>query len=188
MLKTIKAPCNLKDLDGWLLEECQEIASIHEKHLLFELGKYIESYVCWAKSSLLLWEGCDRVQKEKGKQLYHQYPEKIKNEAKAEGVELDSRSNGPAVVAYLIAGGERPWRYDLKRGWSIHHIYNGRHPYIGCEKTLHAVKDGQHFTQSAGLVAIHPIADAVYDEYPFMAWRLRAEAYLRFGYDPDGVF
>jgi hypothetical protein len=26
------------------------------------------------------------------------------------------------------------------------------------------------------------------DEYPFFAWSLRAEAFNRFGYDPDGVF
>lgn len=26
------------------------------------------------------------------------------------------------------------------------------------------------------------------DEYPFFAWLLRAEAFRRFGYDPDGVF
>lgn len=44
------------------------------------------------------------------------------------------------------------------------------------------------FTQSAGLVAIHPIADALADEFAIFAWRLRAESFLRFGYDPEGVF
>jgi hypothetical protein len=37
-------------------------------------------------------------------------------------------------------------------------------------------------------VAIHPIADALFDEFPVFAWFLRAHAYLRFGYDPDRVF
>jgi len=53
---------------------------------------------------------------------------------------------------------------------------------------LHAVKDGKHFTQAAGLVAIHPVAEALKDEYFYVAWRLRHEAFLRFGYDPDRVF
>ena len=53
---------------------------------------------------------------------------------------------------------------------------------------LHAVKEGKHFTQPAGLFAIHPIAEALKDEYFYFAWLLRHEAFLRFGYDPDAVF
>jgi len=45
-----------------------------------------------------------------------------------------------------------------------------------------------HFSQSAGLIAVHPIADGLADEFPFFAWLLRAESFNRFGYDPDGVF
>ena len=30
------------------------------------------------------------------------------------------------------------------------------------------------------------MADALCDEFPLMAWYLRAQAYIRFGYDPDG--
>ncbi len=43
-------------------------------------------------------------------------------------------------------------------------------------------------TQAAGLVAIHPVAEALKDEYSCFAWLLRREAFLRFGYDPDMVF
>jgi hypothetical protein len=32
------------------------------------------------------------------------------------------------------------------------------------------------------------VADSLCDELPLFAWRLRAEAFIRFGYDPDGVF
>ena len=42
--------------------------------------------------------------------------------------------------------------------------------------------------QSAGLVAIHPVAEALKDEYSYFAWLLRHEAFLRFNYDPDSVF
>jgi len=38
------------------------------------------------------------------------------------------------------------------------------------------------------LIATHPVADALCDEFPFFAWLLRAESFRRFGYDPDGVF
>lgn len=41
---------------------------------------------------------------------------------------------------------------------------------------------------SAGLVAIHPMADVLADEFGVFAWRLRAEAFRRFGYDPEGAF
>ena len=37
---------------------------------------------------------------------------------------------------------------------------------------MRAVMDPRHFTQSAGV----------------FAWRLRAEAFVRFGYDPEGTF
>jgi hypothetical protein len=51
----------------------------------------------------------------------------------------------------------------------------------------HAVKDGRHFTQSAGLVVVHPIAEAPEDECFHFAWLLRYEALLRFGCDPDAA-
>jgi hypothetical protein len=38
------------------------------------------------------------------------------------------------------------------------------------------------------LVAVHPIADALYEEDPEFAELLRRESFTRFGYDPDGLF
>jgi hypothetical protein len=101
---------------------------------------------------------------------------------------LDTRANGPAVVAFQIAGGTRPGRFGSFNAWSIHHVYSGKFPYIGRTNRTHAIKEGRHFTQSAGLIATHPVADALCDEFPFFAWLLRAESFRRFGYDPDGVF
>jgi hypothetical protein len=91
-------------------------------------------------------------------------------------------------LAAGIAGGDRPQRVSPGREWSIHHIYDGKFPAPGKTETRHAVKDGRYFTEAAGLVAIHPIADALADEVPYFAWRLRREAFDRFGLDPDGVF
>ena len=53
---------------------------------------------------------------------------------------------------------------------------------------LHAVKEGKHFTQPAGLFAIRPVAEAPKDECSHSAWLLRHEAFPRFDYDPDSVF
>ena len=54
--------------------------------------------------------------------------------------------------------------------------------------SLHAVKNGRHFTQSAGLFATRPVAEAPRDEYFHFARLLRHEAFLRFGCDPGAVF
>jgi len=43
-------------------------------------------------------------------------------------------------------------------------------------------------TRSAGLVAVHPIAEPPRDECFRFAWLLGREAFLRFAYDPDTVF
>jgi hypothetical protein len=112
----------------------------------------------------------------------------IKNLAKARAIDLDTRHNGPAIAAFHFAGGTRPIRFGSKNSWSIHHLYSGKFPHFKSGATLHAAKQGDHFTQSAGLVAVHPLADAVSDEFPFVAWWLRAQAFIRFGYDPDRVF
>ncbi|MGH2361673.1 MAG: hypothetical protein ACRDGM_14170 [bacterium] len=108
--------------------------------------------------------------------------------AKARRVVLDTRPNGPAIASFVLAGGTRPERFGSSNAWSVHHLYSGKFPYIGRETTTHAAKECNHFTQSAGLVAAHPVADALVDEFPFFAWFLRAQAHLLFGYDPDGVF
>lgn len=50
------------------------------------------------------------------------------------------------------------------------------------------MKDGQLFTEAAGLVALHPVADSLADECAYFAWWLRQQAYERFGFDPDRVF
>jgi len=70
----------------------------------------------------------------------------------------------------------RPLRYTLD-GWP-----NG--PAIAA----FCIAGGVRPAQSAGVVAVHPVADALVDEFPFFTWLLRARAYQKFGYDPDGAF
>ena len=154
--------------------------SIPVKKIITEVWEHKTEFIRWPSRALLLWEGCVRTR-------YHNYPEEIRKKLRSKRIPIDSRSNGPAIMAYLYAGGERPKRTN-NQGWAIHHVYNGKFPLKTNGKTLHAVKEGKHFTQSAGLVAMHPIAHALADEYFYFAWLLRHEAFLRFGYDPDNVF
>jgi len=151
-----------------------------EKKIIDEVWERRADYVKWPIEARLLWPGCVRTK-------YHRIPDRIKEEARSREVQVDSRSNGPAVMSFLLAGGKRPKRSN-RQGWHIDHIYDTKFPWPTKGRSLHAVKNGKHFTQAAGLVAVHPIAESLKDEYFHFAWLLRREAFLRFGYDPDAVF
>lgn len=179
--------CDLDDLRGWLEVEIGSIPLLSHRKVLLEVSSNLDAYVRWPQRAELLWHGCDRRRQNAQQKKYHSYPSQLKAALPTHRFQ-DRRSNGPAVIAFTVAGGERPSRSN-GRGWNIHHLYDGQFPYPDNLKTpLQAVKDPRHFTQSAGLVAVHPIADALADEVAAFAWLLRAESFLRFGYDPDGVF
>jgi hypothetical protein len=72
-------------------------------------------------------------------------------------------------------------------GWHFHHIYDGTSPLGRGKKTLSARHHGLHFTQTAGMVAIHPIVEALYDYFPCIKRTLRARSFKKFEYDPDGI-
>ncbi len=117
------------------------------------------------------------------------YPPELEDEITRLGLPVDRRNNGPAIISFLISGGERPKRpYPSRWGWTIHHIYDGKHPRFPFEKVPHAVHDPALFTDSAGLVAVHPLADYVAMREPLLAWLLRWEAFRRFKFDPMDVF
>lgn len=180
--------CDLKDLEGWFSREVSRIPSEPEKAVLTNVSENLGSFVRWAAEAILLWPGCNRVPESGRRQRYFSYPDHIKKLARAQSIVLDTRANGPAVASFLLAGGERPQRFGSSNAWSIHHLYSGKFPYRGNQETTHATKDCNHFTQSAGLVAVHPVADSLTDEFPFFTWLLRAKAFAKFGYDPDHVF
>jgi len=152
---------------------------------LLELVDYVwwkkDLFIKWPERSFLFMPGSVRIN-------YHEYGAAQKARLKAAGIKPDSRSNGPAIMAYLLAGGHRPGRAKPNKQWSIHHIYDGHFPAKGKSVSTRAVNDGRYFTEAAGLVAIHPIADALADEVPYFAWLLRFEAYQRYDFDPDDVF
>lgn len=185
---SLNGPCRFEDLDCWFLGELKQISSKKEKQVLRVVGANLNSFVRWANKAILLWPGCARVPEEGETQKYFRYPDHLRALIRAAGVPLDTRANGPAIASFLLAGGERPKRFGSSNAWSIHHLYSGKFPYCAIDVTTHAAKNGKHFTQSAGRIAAHPVADALVDEFPFFTWLLRANAYHRFGYDPDQVF
>lgn len=186
--KGILEPCDLSDLGGWFARELAQVPSRAEQAILSTVAGELDAFLRWPREAVLLWPGCNRVAPPGKRQAYFSYPIHIRRWARASCITLDTRPNGPAIAAFVLAGGSRPERFGSSNAWSVHHLYSGKFPYIGQETTTHAAKESHHFTQSAGLVAAHPVADALGDEFPFFAWLLRGQAYVRFGYDPDGVF
>lgn len=156
----------------------------HSIPIVRHVLSHLDQFVRWPQRARLLWDGCIRKKKEER----YTYPEHIRQEASACWFDVDGRSNGPAILAYQLSGGGRPPRLGKNHGWTIHHVYDGNNPWEGRNRSAHAVKDGQLFTHSGGLVAIDPIADAMASEYALVAWVLRHQCYQRLGFDPDEVF
>jgi len=172
----------MEDLDQRLSRKFNELSEI-EKRIIQEVWNNKDCFIKWPKEGKLFLPGLIRPKKG-----FHKYPQKIVEELKSKKIRPDPRTNGPAVMSYLSAGGERPARREGGQDWAIHHIYDGKFPFEQGLTSLKAVEHGEHFTHSAGLVAVHPIAEALADEYFYFAWLLRRESYLRFNYDPDKVF
>jgi hypothetical protein len=184
----IAAHCDFQDLDRWVAKELDAIDNVAIREAVTVVCDNLDEFVRFPERAILLWHGCDRVARDGKRQKYHCYPDAIRRLAKQRAMTLDARPNGPAIASFLIANGHRPSRTGSSNAWSIHHLYSGKYPYFDRDSTTHAQKHGAHFTQSAGLIAAHPIADSLCDEFPFFSWLLRAKAFCRFGYDPDSVF
>lgn len=184
----LRSPCDLGDLQGWYESELKAITQPGATQILRTLLSNLDGFVNYPKRPLLLWMGCARTRQKGATGKMFRYPAELKELAKDLKAPLDPRRNGPAILAFAAGGGVRPLRSGSKNAWHIHHLYSGKFPYIERVETLHAASADLHFTQSAGLVAIHPLADAAADEYPCFAWLLRAHSFLLFGYDPDAAF
>jgi len=89
----------------------------------------------------------------------------------------------PAKIAFQLAGGTIP------EGWSLCHLYQGDYPFEGRSAPLNALNRGDHFSQSAGIVAVGS-GDMASDEMErgCIVKTLRWVAYSKFGYDPDHYF
>ncbi len=172
------------DRPAWLLSEIGRLEGAHVRRIVSDICESLLDLARWPSGAQLFWDGCVR----NSNRAYHVYSPEQKLVLRSAGVVGDGRPNGPAIAAFNLSGGTRPPRHGSHNLWSIHHIYSGKFIYPGKSSTLHASKEGRHFTQSAGLVALHPLADAAADEFPLVSWLLRSAAYDLFRYDPDAVF
>jgi hypothetical protein len=157
-----------------------------ETTAVLALWREKDSWFRWPKESAVLQRGWKRHGDGNRDDCYRYNPELIQR-LKQKNLKPDGRNNGPAILSFLMAGGQRPVLGD--EGWPIHHIYDGQavNPYTRA-KILHAVQDEDHFTHSAGLVALHPAAHFVAHQSKLLAWLLRWEAFCRFKYDPNKIF
>jgi len=148
-----------------------------------------ETYFRWPKKQRIISKEWVRHKDGRKKDCYN-YPPQLVDEIKRAGLPVDRRNNGPAIISFLLAGGERPLRpFPSRWGWTIHHIYDGQHPRFQDQQVPHAINDPKLFTDSRGLVAVHPFADYIAMREPLLAWLLRWEAFRRFsGFDPMRVF
>jgi hypothetical protein len=145
-----------------------------------------ETWFRWPTESKLLRRGWTRHSDGKRNDCYS-YDAELIQRLNQKNLEPDGRNNGPAILSFRMAGGDRPC--SCGEGWPIHHIYDGQAFIPGDQQTiLHAVQDGDHFTHSGGLVALHPAAHFIAHESELLGWLLRWEAYRRFEYDPDNIF
>jgi hypothetical protein len=171
-------------LPPWITELADSIPS-WIRGVVDQVWANRSNFIRWPCEPLVFAEGCirDGVR-------FHRYSNAQRERLRAAGIRSpDTMSNGPAVMAYRLAGGHRPTRESRQHVWSIHHVYDGQFTSpIATTPTVRAVAHPVYFTHSAGLVAIHPIADALADEFAYFAWLLRYEAFVRFQFDPDRVF
>lgn len=175
-------PVDWENLGGWIRIQINTIPKAPVNGVICQVLDHLDEFVKFPEKSVLLWSGCYRHGRA------HDFPGPLKESLAKQKVKPNSLTNGPAINAFLFAGGKRPNSNQPGRGWNIHHLYDGMITYHARESSLHAVKDGNHFTQSAGLVAVHPVADALCNEVPAFAWYLRGLSLQKFGYDPDGVY
>ncbi len=99
-----------------------------------------------------------------------------------------------AAAAFRFAGGTIP-QMPYAGGWSLRHLYDGtfdhydeEHFYGAGQQRINALQDHRHFTQAAGMVAVHPVVNQLWPIYPWIVYTLRARAAVTLHYDPDRVF
>jgi len=85
-----------------------------------------------------------------------------------------------AVSAFRYAGGCKPESPQGADCWQIRHLYSLDGFPLREQK--------YHFTQSADLVAVHPVVQCLMEQYPCIAKTLQARVFCAFQYDPANQF
>jgi hypothetical protein len=146
---------------------------------LEEIEALLLGWIRWPKDASLLWDGCVRMS------APYVYPGLLQRRI-PHGVIMDRRmNNGPGRTAFHAGGGSCP------EGWMCHHIYDRWYspwPREGKPLVGGAVAVGRHFTQSAGIAAVHPTVNIDAHGDTTVSRFLKLLAFLKFGYDPEQRF
>ncbi|MEI9961737.1 MAG: hypothetical protein WDM76_11570 [Limisphaerales bacterium] len=189
LVETIDSRSQWRDVPLWLQRMARDRYNVGVQSAV-AIWRQRETYIRWPKEKRILSQDWVRHPDGSKKDCYD-YPPNLAKEITQAGFKVDGRNNGPAILSFLLAGGDRPRRpYPSRWGWTIHHIYDGQHPTprFSQRRVPHAASDSKLFTDSRGLVAIHPVVDYIVMHEPLLAWLLRWEAFNRFGFDPMNVF
>ncbi len=92
-----------------------------------------------------------------------------------------------AAAGFRYGGGVVPQAPPEADGWKTRHLYAGA-PALAAGVAFDATRDPNHYTQSAGIVAVHPVVDHLMALHPCMVFTLRWRAFDAFRYDPANYF
>jgi hypothetical protein len=183
----LDSPSRWEDVPEWIRAMADNRSSVAVQSAM-AIWNQRNTYIRWPKKKRLLLPGTTRHPDGNNQHCYD-YPEELVRELNDAGLPDDRRNNAPAILVFQLTGGDRPRRpYPSSWAWTIHHIYDGKHPSPNGVPVSRAVSDGKLFSEAAGLVAVHPLADYVATNEPLLAWLLRWEAFNRFRFDPMNIF
>ena len=106
-LKVLDKGTSSIDIEKQIIEKLQKKFNElppSEQKIISEVWNNKNDYIKWPKQSILLIPGLIRP-----KSGFHKYSPELTRKFKEKGITIDSRTNGPAIMAYLYAGGERPF-------------------------------------------------------------------------------
>ena len=89
-----------KDEMNWL-EEMRGQVSPEVLPVVDHVWNRRNSFIRWPARAGCWWPGCVR-------ERFHQYSSEQRETLSAARINVDPRSNGPAILSFLMAGGERP--------------------------------------------------------------------------------
>jgi len=93
----------------------------------------------------------------------------------------------PRGSAFRCAGGNVPQAVPDADAWQLIHLYAAA-PAFDNGAAFDGTAQPKHYTQSAGLVAVHPVVYHLTGQFPCIVWTLRARSFMRFNHDPANYF
>jgi hypothetical protein len=93
-----------------------------------------------------------------------------------------------AVAAFRRMGGYVPQAVPGTEAWQLLHLYEALTRWGAAGNRDEAARAARHYTQSANLVAVHPVVQHLMAQYPCIVKTLQARVFTKFRYDPLDQF